>query len=143
MFEDEIGWWVRSGHLLAGQNDLDLGRIAAYPVVSQRAPAPYKGWLDDLRRRAARDYGGARVVHALQLSDYGALLRILSVTDAVGLLPVRNALVEPRIKLKRLDVQPVPPPFTVAAARLRTTAPSPLAERFIDLLRDTLTAAAR
>jgi DNA-binding transcriptional LysR family regulator len=132
--KERIGWWVSAAHPLAAEPRVTLDHLFRHPIISQLVPTPYQGWLDELHLRAARSTPPRPFHHALQLNDYHVLADLLLTTDAVAMMPDPCAE-SSSSPLVRLAVEPEPPSFTVALARLRTAPASPLALRFISLLR--------
>lgn len=134
LYRDTMGWWSRADHPLAGLDRVTLAEAGHYPLVTQVVPAAYQGWMDELALRVRRESTDGAIRHALRLSDYQALIRIVTTTNAVTILPARVARLFAGHPITPLPIQFVPPPFEVAAAWLRLVPPTPLAERFLDLL---------
>lgn len=135
LYRETLQWWSRAGHPLDGADCSTLAAIASYPLVTQVVPAAYQGWMDELALRVRRESSNGALRHALRSIDYQALIRIVTTTDAITILPSRIARLFAGRPISPLPVRFVPPPFEIAAAWLRLAPPTPLAERFLDLLK--------
>ncbi|MGI9244814.1 MAG: LysR family transcriptional regulator [Verrucomicrobiales bacterium] len=141
LYDLAIPWWARKEHPLFSKTRVTLRDFADFPVISQHLPALYREQFLDLRLAADRARKGGATIHAHQCDDYQVLCRMAVESDAILLAPVYDitaGLFADR--LRRLPMTRQMPDAAVAAAVPLAPSPSPLAMRFLDLMREEIDA---
>jgi DNA-binding transcriptional LysR family regulator len=107
-----------------------------YPLVMQVMPPLYQEWLRGIELAVAGQKPGAAVHVAHTCSDYSVLCRMTLDSDAIMVGPEQSIASGPYQKcLQQVDFPLGPPDVSVAAAHMQVPPPSPLARRFIALMR--------
>ena len=136
LYDETVGWWVRKGHPLTHRRKVCVADLASFPVVSQFLPERFEARLHDLAVQARNESGGMHVTRALQCTDYHVLTSVALESDAILFCPrqriLHSACAGEFVSLPLSSL----PAVAVAVALPRMPSPSPLARRFVSMLRD-------
>ena len=128
-------WWVREGHPLLQNKNLKMEDISGFPVISQRLETIYQDRLEEILRTA--DLTRSRRVAISQCNSYRLLCETTLRSESILLAPQLNLYHGTYAKkLRRLHLPVDMPNGWFSAAYPRIPSLSPLALRFVDVVRE-------
>ena len=135
-------WWGRAEHPLALTPAPTIDAYADYPLIHQQLPVDFLVWKHDVAGQVRKHTGKTMSVDAaLQCDSYSLMVKTVLESDALMLMPVRNAIVETRHHQLVPIPLPVPiPDFGLTAAHLTSKTASPVVTLFVSLMQAQLAA---
>lgn len=135
IFPIHPAWWVRKSHPLLQNEKVNMEDINGFPVLSQRLETIYQIRLEEILRAA--DLTRRRRVAISQSNSYRLLCETALQSDAILLAPQLNIYHgKHAADLRRLHLPIDMPNGWFSAAYPLIPSPSPLALRFIDVVRE-------
>ena len=129
------GWWVRKNHPLLENKTIKMNEISAYPLLAQHLEPLYHNRLEEVLRTA--DLTGGRRVSISQCNSYRLLCETALRSDAILLAPQLNYLSGNYARdLRQLNLPVDMPKGWFSAAHQLLPSPSPLALRFIEIIKE-------
>ncbi len=129
------GWWVRKNHPLLARKTTKMEEISAYPLLAQHLETLYQSRLEEVLRTA--DLSRDRRVSISQCNSYRILCETALRSDAILLAPQLNFFHGKYAKdLRQLNMPVNMPKGWFSAAHQLLPSPSPLALRFIEIIKE-------